>query len=209
MRYHRYIKYCMILFAAFLIMSCKQKTAATKPVITQADLWVDTGMVPRDTVLNTEVQSTRNGLILLNSKKFSGYVADLYPDKKFRTITSVYEGMIHGMFRSYYENGALHEVRQYKENVSTGKHYGLWANGNKQFDYVYFRDRKIGYMNRWYENGKPYLFLNYKDDKEEGLQQGWRENGKLFINYVAKDGYRYGLQETMLCYKLNEGNIIK
>jgi antitoxin component YwqK of YwqJK toxin-antitoxin module len=177
--------------------------------MSQQDLWVDTAMIPRDTVQQAAVQSTRNGLILLNNNKFSGYVATTYPDKRYRTITSVYEGMIHGIFRSYYENGALHEVRQYKQNLSTGKHYGFWTNGNKQFDYVYFHDRKIGYMKRWYENGKPYLFLNYKEDKEEGLQQGWRENGKLFINYIAKEGYRYGLQETMLCYKLNEGNIIK
>lgn len=203
-----FILFCLIC-AAVWGPSCKQKISDQQPVITERDFFVDTGLVPKDTVLNTAVQLTKNGLLLLDNKKFSGYVASFYPNKKIKSISSFYEGVLHGISRSYYENGVLRDARQYKENLSTGKHYGYWQNGNKQFDYLYLRDKKIAYMNRWYENGKPYLFLNYKDDKEDGLQQGWRENGKLFINYVAKQGHRYGLQETMLCYKLNEGNIIK
>lgn len=190
--------------------SCRMPaTPAGTGSITAADLAVDTNSIPKDTVQANDVQHTRNGLVLYNNRAFSGYVVTLYPNRKIHTIASVYNGMAHGNFRSYYEDGHVHEVRQYKENLSTGKHFGYWPNGKQQFDYLYYRDRKIGYMKRWYETGKPYLFLNYKNDREEGLQQGWRENGKLFINYVAKDGFRYGLQETMLCYKLNEGNIIK
>ena len=199
------------LLAGILVIgfACQDKLPPTETVVTAQDLWVDTGMVARDTVLYSALRSTSNGLLLKDNRKFSGYAVTFYPNKKIKTISSVYEGMMHCMFRSYYESGALHEARQFKENLNTGKHCGYWPNGNKQFDYVYYRDKKIGYLNRWYENGKPYLFLHYKEDKEEGLQQGWRENGKLFINYVAKDGFRYGLQETMLCYKLNEGNIVR
>lgn len=198
------------LTSAILILSgCRYTVSDAGNDISPGDFLVDTRMIPEDTLSWADVRSTRNGLIMYGDQKFSGYVRAAYPDKKTKSITSVYNGMLHGIFRSYYENGLAHEVRQYKNNSSTGKHAGFWPNGNKQFDYVYLQDRKVGYMNRWYPNGKPYLFLNYKDDKEEGLQQGWRENGKLFINYVAKDGHRYGLQETMLCYKLNEGNIIR
>lgn len=189
--------------------SCVSKATEQKAAVTAKDLSADTGMIPKDTVMASTVQLTRNGLLLHNNKKFSGYVAGLYRGGKIKQVSSVYEGMLHGISRSYFENGALQEVRQYKENQSTGRHYGYWPNGNMQFDYLYFRDQKIGDMKRWYDNGKPYLFLHYKNDKEEGLQQGWRDNGKLFINYVVKDGHRYGLQESMLCYKLNEGNIIK
>ncbi len=197
-----------LICAVVFFNSCRNEYADIKPVITHKDLWVDTSVIPKDTVAADVIYENGNGIFMLGDKKFSGYIKTVYPDKKINSCTSVYDGMMHGIYRSYYENGQLHEIRQYKENLSTGRHYGFWKNGNKQFDYLYYRDKKVGFMNRWYEDGKPYMFLNYADDKEEGVQRGWRTNGKLFINYIAKDGFKYGLQETMLCYKLDAGKIV-
>lgn len=191
------------------MQACSSEVKPAEPFITDKDFFADTSLVPKDTVAASTTQTTRDGLVMLNGKKFSGYIATRYPSKKIHTVASVYEGMAHGASRSYYENGALSDVRHFKDNLNTGKQYGYWPNGKQQFEYTYYRDKKAGMMKRWYENGKPYLSLHYTNDREEGLQQAWRENGKLFINYVAKDGFRYGLQETMLCYKLDKGEIIK
>lgn len=197
---------CLLLF----LQACRNEAKPVQTVVvTEKDFYADTSLVPNDTLPVSAVQATREGLYLYQNRKFSGYLISYYANKRPHTIASIYNGMTHGAVRSYYENGSLQEVRRFKENLNTGKQYGYWPNGKQKFEYVYYRDKKAGEMKRWYESGKPYLALHYSDDKEEGLQQGWRENGKLFINYVAKDGYRYGLQETMLCYKLDKGEVIK
>ena len=190
-----------------LICSCSSssnKKGSTK-VTTAENSFVDTTVVPHDTVAQTNHALTlNNGVYFFKRNKFSGIILAKNSDKTITAFTSIYKGEKHGLYRSYYNNGKLFEVRQYKNNMATGRHYGYYRNGNMQFDYLYFDEKKVGYFKKWFSNGSPYLFANYKDDKEEGLQQGWRPNGKLFLNYVAKDGRSYGLQETMLCYTLKD-----
>ena len=198
--------YRLCMFAVLFFTSCSTsiKKADNKEV-TAKDLFVDTTIIPRDTVLETNAAfSYKNGLFYFNQRLYSGIALVANSDKTIKAFCSVYNGMRHGIYRSYYSNGRLFEVRQYKNDLATGRHFGYFDNGNMQFDYLYFEEQKVGHFKKWYRTGKPYLFANYKDDAEDGLQQGWRPNGKLFLNYVAKDGRTYGLQETMLCYTLTD-----
>ena len=162
-----------------------------------------------DTVLITDPKlEVRNGIYFFCNKKFTGIVSALYPNLKPKFYRSVKDGMMFGTYRSFYETSRQFEVRQYKSNMSTGRHYGYWPDGRTlKFDYHYNQDRREGMQKKWYKNGRPYLFARFKNDREEGLQQGWRENGKLFLNYVAKDGQTYGLQQSALCYTLLDQKI--
>lgn len=179
--------------------------------ITTADLFADTTLVPHDTISGTDKALLLNGagLYLLKGKPFSGIISGSNSDNIIHSYTSVLNGEKHGIYRSYYSTGAPFEVRQYKNNLATGRHYGYWENGNMKFDFLYYREKKAGYFKKWFSDGKPYLFSNYTDDHEDGLQQGWRPNGKLFLNYVAKNGRTYGLQETALCYTLLDEKLKK
>jgi len=189
-----------------LITSCSNSTnQASEPILVK-DYTVDTSGIPRDTILASDKElSLVNGVYQYKKQPFSGIVKEAYSNKKVKKQISVFNGMLHGRYKSYYEDGKPWEIRSYKNNLSTGKHYGYWAvSGHPHFEYNYFEEKMEGMQKKWYQSGKPFLFLNYADDKEDGLQQGWRENGKLYLNYVAKDGRRYGLQKAALCYTLRD-----
>lgn len=144
-----------------------------------------------------------NGIYFLDSKTFTGIIKELYPDRKVKCYKSIANGELHGLYKTFYENGSRFEVRHYIGNLAHGRHYGYWPDGRTlKFDYHYDQEKRQGMQKKWYKNGSPYLFANFRNDHEEGLQQGWRENGKLFLNYVAKDGHTYGLQQSALCYTL-------
>lgn len=195
--------------SCFLFCSCGHSSKQDKESISEKDYTVDTSLIPKDTIFVTDKSlSLVNGLYYYKNNPFSGIVQELYADGKIKKQRSIYQGMLHGTYRSFYENGKPWEIRNYKNNLSTGKHYGFWAEtGNPHFEYNYYEEKMEGLQKKWYKSGKPFLSLNYINDHEDGLQQGWRENGKLYLNYVAKDGHRYGLQKAALCYTLRDEKI--
>lgn len=199
-------RHCYTLLYLILLCICSSCGNLTPAVL---NYQVDTSFIPHDTVLiGNKRLMIANGVYLLNHKKFSGIVKERYAGGGIKSYASVCQGLLHGRYKSFYENGHPFEVRMYKNNLSTGRHYGYWPQGHHlKFDYNYFEEKREGLQKKWYPDGKPYLFANYTNDHEEGLQQGWRENGKLFLNYVVKDGFAYGLQQTALCYSLRNQKI--
>lgn len=188
------------------LFSCNQKHHEP-PTLTFENLYADTSIIPKDTISAEMVELQPNGVYYLNNQPFSGYIQWRSATGQLQKSASVYKGEKHGMYRTFYNNGAPYEIRFFKNNKSNGRHYGYWNNGNMQFDYTYADDKQEGEFKRWYPDGKRYMLLHYANDKEQGLQQAWRNNGKLFINYEARDGHKYGLQETDLCYQLKNGKL--
>ena len=192
-----------------LICSCGDASKQKEASLTVKNYQIDTTGIPRDTVLvSDKAISLINGLYYYNQHPFSGIIRALHPNGKLKKQFSVYQGLLHGTYKSFYEDGTPWEIRRYKNNLSTGKHIGFWATtGNIHFEYNYYEEKMEGMQKKYYPSGKPFLFLHFVNDQEEGLQQGWRENGKLYLNYVSKDGYRYGLQKSALCYTLRNEKI--
>jgi antitoxin component YwqK of YwqJK toxin-antitoxin module len=190
--------------SSILICSCNPSSKQDNESIVVKNYKVDITGIPKDTVFVTDKEVTLvNGLYYYKNKPFSGIIKELYTAGKVKKQISVYKGMLHGTYRSFYEDGKPWEIRSYKNNLSTGKHYGFWVEtGNPHFEYNYYEEKMEGLQKKWYKSGKPFLFLNYVNDREDGLQKGWRENGKLYLNYVTKEGFRYGLQKAALCYTL-------
>jgi antitoxin component YwqK of YwqJK toxin-antitoxin module len=183
---------------AFSFASC---STVKKEEETHSSFFVDTSLVPKDTVLSEKL-TLNNGIYYLNQMPFSGYRKEMYSNGDIGLVAGYLNGMQHGTSTSYYPGGKLNFIRMYKANKSFGKHIGYWENGNQKFEFYYLDDKREGVNKQWYQSGKPYTFLHFKDDKEDGMQQAWRENGKPYINYEAKEGFRYGLQKSGLCYTL-------
>jgi antitoxin component YwqK of YwqJK toxin-antitoxin module len=196
-----HLRFRFVIFAALVFSFASCSTVKKEEEINSSSFFVDTILIPKDTVLSEKLK-LENGIYYLNSVPFSGCRKELFANNKVSMIASYLNGMQHGTSTSFYPNGQLQFVRMYKENKSFGKHFGYWENGNPKFEFYYLKDKREGSNKQWYITGKPYAFLNFKDDKEEGMQQAWRENGKPYMNYEVKEGIRYGLQKSGLCYTL-------
>ena len=208
---HSSNKVCVLLFSLvwLITVSCRIKNAGTAQQANIRDYTVDTGMIPKDTILQSDPRLIiSNGVYFVYGLPYSGVIKLLYPGGNVHAFISLLNGRMHGSYKSFYEDGSRFESRMYRNNLATGKHFGYWPGGRYlKFDYNYYEEKKEGPQKKWYKDGRPYLFTNYLNDREDGLQQGWRENGKLFLNYVVRDGYTYGMQQTALCYTLLKENI--
>jgi antitoxin component YwqK of YwqJK toxin-antitoxin module len=193
------------LFSMMFCLSCTVKKEGTVSAVFEK---VDTSQIPMDTVSSIDsMLSLDNGIYYYSNKPFSGFIKEVYENRVLKSIGSYYQGMQHGLTKTFYPNGSTRDTRSYKENIGYGQHFGHWENGNMKFDFTYYFDKREGIQKQWYKSGSPYAFLNFKDDREHGMQHAWRENGKPYINYEAKEGFRYGLQKSALCYTLKDEQV--
>jgi antitoxin component YwqK of YwqJK toxin-antitoxin module len=162
--------------------------------------------IPTDTIsFNNSNLSFINGIYYLKNKTYSGTVYKELNGYKIKTYSTVFKGKLHGIYRSFHENGHPYEIRNYKDNISLGKQIGYWKNtGKLKFEYNYYYNKKEGIQKGWYSNGNIAYVYNYKNDKQEGFQQAWRYNGSLYRNFEVKNGIRYGLQKAKSCYQLED-----
>ena len=206
------IRIVQITFCCFFVLSLSscQETITEKSIDAPQvfDYSIDTTNIPNDTVnLTDKGVSYENGLYFLNGQKYSGILIQKLKGYNIKTYSSILNGMRHGTYKSFYEDGKPYEIRQYKNNFSVGKQYGYWENGQIRFEYNYYNEKKEGIQKNWYADGKPYYVYNYKNDKLEGLQQAWRENGTLFRNFEVKNGKNYGLQLSKTCFEVSDEKV--
>ncbi|MBU3011417.1 hypothetical protein KO506_08385 [Polaribacter vadi] len=194
----------------FILISCQtKKNNILKAEDKKEDSFTEIINIPKDTIdfKNPNVSLT-NGIYYLNDKKYSGIIYKEQKGFKVKTYSSVFNGKLNGIYRSFYANGNPFEIRSYKENVSVGNHFGYWKDSKKlKFSYNYQNNKKEGFQKSWYSNGNIAFIYNYKNDKQDGFQKAWRLNGSLYRNFQVKNGIRYGLQRSKSCYEVENEEI--
>ncbi len=143
--------------------------------------------------------------VYFKSKKFSGFLYELYPYSKDTLLLEGYlDGLLNGISRKWYGNKILMEERQYKNGKKNGKHIAYWENGKMKFIFTAKNDAYEGEMREWASNGKLYHLSNYMNGQEEGPQKMWYENGKIRANYFIRNGKRFGLLGTKNCKNVSD-----
>ncbi|MDO6439712.1 hypothetical protein Q4534_19960 [Cyclobacterium sp. 1_MG-2023] len=199
------IKTILVMLCCIGVIACKN-TGEELSFDGELNYEIDTSGIPRDTIdFNAPGLTYKNGYYYLSGEKYSGIVHKKQIGFNIVTYSSVYQGMLHGSYSSYYPSGELFETRRYRNNLSIGKQLGYWEEtGSLKFEYNYYNDKKEGEQKSWYADGSLAYTYHYKDDKQEGLQQAWRQNGSLYRNFEVQNGTRYGLQKTTTCYELED-----
>ncbi|MVM38177.1 hypothetical protein GO730_12280 [Spirosoma sp. HMF3257] len=90
------------------ISSCTNSSTATTKLAQVKDYTIDTTGIPHDTVLvSDERVSVVNGIYLVNNQKYSGILKEFYPNGTIKTYASLYQGMLHGLYKSFTKMGIL------------------------------------------------------------------------------------------------------
>ena len=69
----------------------------------------------------------------------------------------------------------------------TGKVYGLYPNGHKEYETDFWNGKKDGIDTAWYENGNKKEEAIWKNGKQDDLQTRWYENGQKKGEATFKD----------------------
>ncbi|GJM34178.1 MAG: hypothetical protein DHS20C18_31790 [Saprospiraceae bacterium] len=149
----------------------------------------------------------QEGLVYYQGRPFTGISVAYYPDGEKAETIEYLNGKKHGLYKKWFEHGAL----SFESHYSAGKQHGLtkswWSNGNLRTASHYEEGVPHGIQKQWYKSGARFKQMQLVFGKEEGLQQSWRENGKIYNNYEAKNGRIFGLKRANLCYELEDENI--
>ena len=100
-----------------------------------------------------------------------------------------YTGKVYGL----YPNGQ----KEYETDFWNGKEDGIdtvwYENGNKKEEGIWKNGKQDVLQTRWYENGQKKNEANIKDGKLDGLWSEWYKNGQKKVETDYKDGKMDGL----------------
>ena len=119
-------------------------------------------------------------------------------------VRSFYNGLEHGEFRRFHENGVLMEQRYYVHGVKTGPMKRYWSNGKIQAHYFFANGEYQGTCREWNPEGKLVREMNYERGYESGSQKQWYDDGSIRSNYIIRNGRRYGLLGTKNCINVSD-----
>ena len=104
-----------------------------------------------------------------------------------------------GLVKSYYSDGKIFSVINYKDGLKHGMSYSYFSNGNINLELPYVNGKREGQSKRHYENGKLYQTTEYKNNLIHGFQKKYRENGKpISESRYENDNPCLGLKEYLL-----------
>jgi len=149
--------------------------------------------------LNTVGLEKIQDVVYYNSRRFDGYVYEMYNSKDTSFVKSYLNGLEEGTHKKWYPNKQLFEERFYRNGKKEGIHKAWWDNGNKQYEYQISNDEYTGEFKEWNQDGRLIKFFHYKNGQEEGSQKLFYENGSIRSNYVIVKGRRFGLLGTKNC----------
>lgn len=120
------------------------------------------------------------------------------------SVTAFYNGLEHGEFKRFYENGALMEQRHYELGVKTGVLKTFWDNGQLQRMYFFKQGEYDGTCREWNPTGRLVREMNYAIGYESGSQKQWYDDGSIRSNYIIRNDRRYGLLGTKNCVNASD-----
>lgn len=110
-----------------------------------------------------------------------------------------------GEDKTYYENGKIESIKNYKNGILNGICKEYYSNEQLKSDLVYREGKPDGNQKIFFENGKIESEANYIDGKVDGLAKTFFENGekRQEVNYAK------GLQDGFYIEYFQNGKLYK
>lgn len=97
-------------------------------------------------------------------------------------------GRIEGLWRVYFTDGQLQKEGTKIDGLEHGRYREWYQNGQLKYEYHYDMGKKTGTWLSWYEDGTRYTERNFRNDLVHGKVLVYDERGKLAKEYDYKDG---------------------
>ena len=112
------------------------------------------------------------------------------PNKQIIGKYSYLDGVRHGVFTEWYENGTRAKKGIYQEGQLNGAFFEYTKLGRMKRSILYDKGKKIGIERFWYSGGARQRNLSRNDaGRLDGRWQAWHENGRI----KTRREYRKGL----------------
>ncbi|MBK7427513.1 MAG: DUF4375 domain-containing protein [Saprospiraceae bacterium] len=112
---------------------------------------------------------------------FSGLYSSYFDDKRIKNEYNLELGVIHGAFKSYYQNGNQKEITHYLNGKLTGEREEFYESGIIKYKVEKDSSEDLLIHTWYYENGNPKKLESKlaQKNKRRGTYKEWFENGQL------------------------------
>lgn len=93
----------------------------------------------------------KDNYLYLNGNPYTGELKKEEEDGY--SICNYLNGFVHGLYKSYYNNGKLKDVCLYQNGVLSGRAIKYWPNGVKKMNVNYLNGEMDGVYEEWDTNG--------------------------------------------------------
>lgn len=121
-----------------------------------------------------------------------GVALSYHPNGKLAVEAPYRNGKLDGVFRSFDENGKLHETIGYLDGEEEGFSIIYYENGKKKSRETYRRGVLNGVSEEWFENGKLRRQIPYENGQIHGVVKFYDEMGLLAEDMNFVRGIRNG-----------------
>jgi antitoxin component YwqK of YwqJK toxin-antitoxin module len=123
----------------------------------------------------------RNGLYYKGDKPYKGIIKESDSLGRLVASLSVNKGKLQGETFFYHENGAIKELRNYKNGLKHGVWYSYDEKGNKTALAHYKNDTKHGAWQIWDEQGTLRYHMKYTNGEKTGVWLMYDASGSVIM----------------------------
>jgi len=184
LHYNAMEKRFFTIFAAF-VMFGTTITASAAPK--SAGMALDTVRTTYDDGRVSRIYTVQKGTDVRE-----GVALSYHPNGKLAVEAPYRNGKLDGVFRSFDENGKLHETIGYLDGEEEGFSIIYYENGKKKSRESYRRGVLNGVSEEWFENGKLRRQIPYENGQIHGVVKFYDEMGLLAEDMNFVRGIRNG-----------------
>ena len=135
-----------------------------------------------------QLVESKDGLLHLDGKPYTGEVVQLHPNKKKAESFSLKKGKLHGPFITYREDGSPAFQVTFADGIEHGPFKRWFEDGKLWVEENYSTGKLDGISLTYFPSGKLQVQSFYKTGKKEGLEIGWYESGQQRWEAVYEKG---------------------
>ena len=141
----------------------------------------------------------------LNGDIYTGYVYIVASNQADTIAISFYnQGLKDGVWKKFYKDGSIKEIREFSAGEKTGKYLGYYLGGENAFEYNFKNGEYHGKGYEWKKDGSLLRESTYEMGYEKGVQKFWWPDGRIKSNYIIKNNRRYGLLGIKNCINVSD-----
>jgi len=143
-------------------------------------------------VVNYNKLQKINKLMCFEGKPFSGSGIAYYGNAQKKNEETFKDGMGHGRWTYWYENGQKAQEICYLNNQFDGLEQEWYENAQQKTQIAWSKGQLHGVYISWYENGQKEGEINYCESKKHGCETLWYENGQMYSKGSWEKGVQVG-----------------
>ncbi len=129
--------------------------------------------------INSQTLQLKDGKYLDNEGlPYTGVYREFHENGAVKLEIELIDGIKDGKVNLYFEDGKIHEVYSYKQNLMDG----LWLTYNteniKTAEANYLNDKKDGTWKIWDDNGNLLYLMQYKNGEKTGTWIKYNDKGE-------------------------------